>query len=60
MIANKVYRITAKVKLHTSPLTVLEYEKIGRYLYSTKSYHCFEGFKIRKTNVLNTMLIAER
>ena len=52
MIINARYTITVKIKLHTSPLRELIYEKDGVFIKETDSYYMFEGFRVRKTNVI--------
>lgn len=47
-----VYNITIKIKLHTSPLRELIYDKTGTFLGETKSYYVFEGFRVRKSTVV--------
>ena len=52
MITNTRYAVTVKIKLHTSPLGELIYDKEGVFIRETGSYYVFEGFRIRKTNAI--------
>lgn len=46
------YNVTVKIKLHTSPLRELTYDKEGVFIKETNSFYVFEGFRIRKSNVV--------
>ena len=47
------YMLTIKIKLHTSPLKTLEYEREGKFVKESQSYFIFDGFRVRKANVIN-------
>ncbi len=53
MTTHKQYKITVKIKVHTSPLYELIYERIGTLLKETQAYYVFNGFRVRKANVMN-------
>ena len=53
------YNITVKIKLHTSPLRELVYEKEGVFIKESSSYYMFEGFRVKKTNVIGIQEVAE-
>ena len=53
MNAGNRYMVTIKIKLHTSPLRMLEYVRGGVFLKETLSYFVFDGFRVMKTNVIN-------
>lgn len=53
------YNITVKIKLHTAPLRELIYEKDGVFIKETGSYYVFEGFRVRKSNVVKIQEVAE-
>lgn len=52
MIPTRYYRVTVKIKLHTSPLRELEYLKEGMFVKETKSCFIFGDFRVRKENVV--------
>ena len=47
------YLLIIKIKLHTSPLRTIEYEKDGVFVKETPSYFVFNDFRVRKANVIN-------
>ena len=53
------YNVTVKIKLHTSPLRELTYDKDGIFVKETGSFYKFEGFRIRKANVVKIREVAE-
>jgi hypothetical protein len=48
-----------KIKLHTSPLKELIYDKVGVFIKETASFYMFEGFAVRKANVINIREVEE-
>ena len=52
MIINTRYAVSVKIKLHTSPLRELVYDKEGVFIKETGSYYVFEDFRVRKSNVI--------
>lgn len=57
MTLNHRYRVTIKIKLHTSPLQELEYDKEGVFIKETHSYLVFDNFRVRKTNAVNIVAL---
>lgn len=53
MTPRNLYRVTMKIKLHTSPLRLLEYHLDSEFVKETKSYLVFKDFRVRKANVTN-------
>ena len=53
------YNITVKIKLHTAPLRELIYDKVGVFIKETAQFYMFEGFSVRKANVLHIQEVAE-
>ena len=53
MIPTRHYRVTMKIKLHTSPLRELEYSRDAVFIRETKSYFVFDNFKVQKDNVVS-------
>lgn len=53
MIPNEYYRVTSKIKVHTSPTREIEYEREGKFIKETTSLYKFDTFIARKENVIN-------
>lgn len=53
------YNITIKIKLHTSPLRELIYDREGVFIRESGSYYIFEGFRVRKANVIKFQEVSE-
>ena len=53
------YKITVKIKLHTQPLRECIYEKVGMFVKETGKCYVFEGFSVRKANVINIQEVAD-
>lgn len=53
MIKHNQYKITIKIKTHTSPLYELIYDRIGKFIKETSAYYVFDGFRVNKANVMN-------
>lgn len=53
------YNVTVKIKLHTSPLRELTYDREGIFSKETDSFYIFEGFRIRKSNVVKIREVEE-
>lgn len=52
MEINTRYNVTIKIRLHTSPLRELIYDKTGLFLREGGSYFIFDSFRVRKGNVI--------
>ena len=52
MIVYKRYKITVKIKVHTSPLYELVYERTGLLIKETPSFYIFDTFRVKKANVI--------
>ena len=52
------YKVTVKIKLHTSPLVELVYDKQGALVRESNSYYIFDGFRVRKANVIKMQEVA--
>lgn len=59
MKLNNRYNVTVKIKLHTSPLKELVYDREGVFIKESGSYYIFEGFRVRKANVIGIKEVAE-
>ena len=59
MKPNARYNLTVKIKLHTSPLRELTYDKDGVFVRESGSYYIFEGFRVRKANVIKIQEVGE-
>ena len=57
MTTNHRYRVTIKIKAHTSPLREIEYDKEGVFVKETQSYLVFDSFRVRKTNAVNIVAL---
>lgn len=53
MIPQYSYCVTIRIKVHTSPLREIEYEKEGVFIKESPSYLIFDNFRVRKENVIN-------
>ena len=58
MIISKTYKIMAKIKTHTRPLSVLIYERVGTLIKETKSFFVFDTFRVNKANVLHAQEVV--
>jgi hypothetical protein len=47
------YKVTVKIKLHTQPIRELIYDKVGKFVKETVTYYIFDGFRVRKANVID-------
>ena len=59
MKTNTRYNITVKIKLRTSPLRELTYDKDSVFVRESDSYYIFEDFRVRKTNVIKIQEVTE-
>ena len=59
MKTNTRYNITVKIKLHTSLLRELTYDKDSVFVRESDSYYIFEDFRVRKTNVIKIQEVTE-
>ena len=57
MIPGNRYKITATIKLHTSPLRLLTYDKTGRFVKETEQYLIFDSFRVKKSTVIGQVAI---
>ena len=57
MTPNLRYRVTIRIKAHTSPLREIEYDKEGVFVKETHSYLVFDNFRVRKTNAVNIVAL---
>ena len=53
MIPGCCYCVTTKIKLHTSPLRELEYDRAGVFVKETPKYLIFDEFRVSKENIVN-------
>ena len=49
------YRLSIKIKLHTSPLRMLEYMREGVFVKETAKCFVFKDFMVRKANVIGIL-----
>lgn len=59
MIPRHRYKVTVRIKVHTSPLRELEYDKEGVFIRETRSYYVFTGFRLHKNTVVNIVELSE-
>jgi hypothetical protein len=59
MIFNKYYKVITRIKLHTSLLRELEYEREGLLVRESKSYLWFRDFRVKKATVVSITPIGE-
>lgn len=52
MKANKRYRVTMRIKIHTKPLVEVNVVQEGVFKKETKTCLCFHGFCVHKSCVL--------
>lgn len=53
MIPGWFYIVTLRIKSNTYPLRELEYDRAGMYVKETAKCLVFDGFKVRKDNIIN-------
>ena len=53
MIRGYCYCVTLKIKLHTSPLRELEYDRAGIFVKETPKCLIFDEFRVLKENIVN-------
>ena len=53
MISGKLYTVRVKIKPHTRPIRLIEYDKTGVFLKETSSCYVFNDFRVHKANVVN-------
>ncbi len=53
MTFNKLYRVTKRIKLHTSPLYEADVVQEGRFIKETSKYYVFDSFRVQKTTLMN-------
>jgi hypothetical protein len=49
MTINKLYRVTKRIKIHTSPLIEVEVVNEGVFKKETKEMYVFDTFRVRKS-----------
>lgn len=52
MIEGHLYMVKIKIKLHTKPLREISYFQWGVLTHETKKSYCFNGFRVKKENVV--------
>lgn len=52
MAIGKTYRITKKIKIHTSPLAEVEVVKEGLFMKETAQSYIFDDFRVNKFVVI--------
>ena len=52
MIVGSTYRITKRVKIHTSPLVMADVVKEGVYMKETQKNYIFDTFRVSKDVVI--------
>ena len=53
------YKVTVKIKIHTSPLREIIYEKVGTFVKESSSFYIFDTFRVKKSNVIEIQEVAE-
>ena len=59
MQPNKMYTVTKKIKIHTSPLYEAIVPLSGIFIKQTAAYLIFDGFKVRKRCVVTVEEVSE-
>lgn len=57
MKAGAVYRVTRKIKTHTSPLREVTYDEVGRFKKETSKMFIFDSFKVKKSTIICINLV---
>lgn len=57
MKVGAVYKVTRKIKTHTSPLRVITYDEEGRFVKESSSMLIFDSFKVRKSTITDIKLV---
>ena len=52
MVVGEEYRVTKKIKIHTSPLVEVQITLQGTLQKESEVYYIFDNFKVRKLNVV--------
>ena len=47
-----LYKVTLRIKVHTSPLREITYDKIGMFVKETDKSYVFDDFHTRKSTVV--------
>lgn len=58
MVANKKYKITKRIKIHTSPLFEVDVVQEGKFIKETAKYFVFDTFRVLKQVVISIEQIA--
>lgn len=53
MKSGKVYSVTKRIKIHTSPLAEVDVVKQGKFVKETSSCYIFDTFRVNKSNVIS-------
>ena len=53
MKTNKPYKITKRIKIHTSPLVEVEIVKTGLFMKETAKSYIFDDFRVCKSTVID-------
>ena len=59
MKTNTRYKVTVKIKVYTSPLREIIYEKVGTFVKESSSFYIFDAFRVRKANVIEIQEVAK-
>jgi hypothetical protein len=59
MTKNQEYKITKRIKLHTSPLREIEISQQGRFVRETATNYIFDKFWTRKKNVIEIQAVTK-
>lgn len=57
MKIGETYKVTKHIKLHTKPLREADVSITGRFVKETESYYCFDWFRVRKANIVDTKIV---
>lgn len=60
MTFNAPYKVTCKIKTHTSPLHELIFDRVGRFVKETPHSYVFDTFAVRKNTVLMFTPLTEK
>lgn len=56
---NKLYEVTTRIKRHTSPLYEIDVVRRGTFKKETGSTLVFDGFRVRKSNVIKMVEVQQ-
>ena len=58
MTKNQEYKLTKRIKLHTSPLYTVEVTQQGLFIKETATSYIFDKFRVRKNNVAEIQAVT--